>query len=498
MTASPTTSQPASSSGVDAQRDPHARYTSPLAERYASRAMLELWSARERYGLWRRLWLALAEAERELGVDVPAEAIAEMRAHLDDIDFAAVARYEAKLRHDVMAHVYAFGDVAPAARRVIHLGATSAYVTDNADLILMRRGLELLRAKIVGVLSELAAFARRWRDEPALGYTHLQPAQLTTVGKRATLWMQDLVLDVADVDHRISTLPFRGVKGTTGTQASFLDLLGGDHARVRQLDELVTRKMGFGRALPVTGQTYTRKVDAQVLGVVAGIASSAAKFSGDVRMLQAFGEIEEPFEKEQIGSSAMAYKRNPMRSERIAALARFVLSLEPNANQTHSVQYFERTLDDSANRRLAIPESFLATDAILVLMANVAGGLEVHPARIRRRVADELPFMATEQLIVRAVRAGGDRQEAHEVIRRHSIAAARALKDGGERNDMLERLAADPEFALPIEDLRAVTDASRFVGRSPEQVDEFLAEVVDPLLAAAPGDGARHREEIRV
>jgi len=481
------------------ESDAHARYSSPLAERYASRRMLQLWSAQERYGLWRRLWLALAEAERELGVDIPDEAIAEMRAHLDDIDFAAVARYEAKLRHDVMAHVYAFGDVAPAARRVIHLGATSAYVTDNADLILMRRGLELLRAKAVAVLGEMAAFARRWRAEPALGYTHLQPAQLTTVGKRATLWMQDLVLDVADIDYRIATLPFRGVKGTTGTQASFLDLLGGDHAKVRRLDELVTEKMSFAGSLPVTGQTYTRKLDAQVLGVVAGLAASAAKFSGDVRMLQAFGEIEEPFEKEQVGSSAMAYKRNPMRSERIAALARFVLSLEPNANQTHSVQYFERTLDDSANRRLAIPESFLATDAIMVLMTNVASGLEVHPARIRRRVADELPFMATEQLIVRAVRAGGDRQEAHEVIRRHSIAAARALKDGGERNDMLERLAADPAFALPIEDLRAATDATRYVGRSAEQVDEFLDEVVDPLLATAEeSEALRHREEVRV
>jgi adenylosuccinate lyase len=492
MTASPGGSAPSAN-------DPHSRYSSPLAERYASRQMLELWSARERYGLWRRLWLALAEAERELGVDIPDEALAEMRAHLDDVDFAAVARYESKLRHDVMAHVYAFGDVAPAARRVIHLGATSAYVTDNADLILMRRGLELLRAKLLGVLSELATFARRWRDEPALGYTHLQPAQLTTVGKRATLWMQDLVLDLDDLEYRIATLPFRGVKGTTGTQASFLDLLGGDHAKVRRLDELVTEKMGFAGSLPVTGQTYTRKIDAQVLGVVAGVAASAAKFSGDVRMLQAFGEIEEPFEKEQIGSSAMAYKRNPMRSERIAALARFVLSLEPNANQTHSVQYFERTLDDSANRRLAIPESFLATDAILVLMTNVAGGLEVHPARIRRRVADELPFMATEQLIVRAVRAGGDRQQAHEVIRRHSIAAARALKDGAERNDMLERLAADPEFGLPIEDLRAATDATRYVGRSPQQVDEFLEEVVEPLLAGVDDRGLRaQREEVRV
>jgi adenylosuccinate lyase len=474
----------------------HDRYSSPLAERYASRAMLELWSARHRHGLWRRLWLALAEAERELGVDIPADAIAQMRQHLDDVDFDVVAAYERRFRHDVMAHVHAFGDVAPAARPYLHLGATSAYVTDNADLILMRRGLELLRAKVAQLLEALAAFARRWRDEPTLGYTHLQPAQLTTVGKRATLWMQDFVLDLADLEHRIRTLPFRGVKGTTGTQASFLQLLDGDHAKVRRLDELVTRAMQFPTSLPVTGQTYTRKIDAQVLGVVAGIAASASKFSGDVRMLQAFGEVEEPFETEQIGSSAMAYKRNPMRSERIAALARFVQTLEPNANLTHGVQYFERTLDDSANRRLAIPESFLATDAVLVLCANVGGGLEVHPARIRRRIADELPFMATEELIVRAVRAGGDRQAAHEVIRRHSIAAARAMKDDGAENDMLRRLALDPEFGVGIEDLQAAADPRRYVGRAPEQVDEFLREVVEPLLAGTASE--TEREELRV
>ncbi|HEY0972407.1 MAG TPA: adenylosuccinate lyase [Gemmatimonadales bacterium] len=474
----------------------HDRYSSPLAERYASSAMLELWSARHRHGLWRRLWLALAEAERELGVDIPGEAIAQMRAHLDDIDFAAVAAYERRFRHDVMAHVHAFGDVAPAARPYLHLGATSAFVTDNADLILMRRGMELLRAKVGGVLQALAVFAREWREEPTLGYTHIQPAQLTTVGKRAVLWMQDFVLDHEELGHRIARLPFRGVKGTTGTQASFLQLFDGDHAKVRELDRLVTRNMGFAASLPATGQTYTRKLDAMVLDAVAGVAASASKFSGDIRMLQAFGEIEEPFETEQIGSSAMAYKRNPMRSERIAALARFVLSLEPNANQTHSVQYFERTLDDSANRRLAIPESFLATDAILVLVANVAGGLEVHPARIRRRLAEELPFMATEELIVRAVRAGGDRQVAHEVIRRHSIAAARAMKDEGAENDMLARLAADPEYAVPMEDLRSVTDPARFVGRAPEQVDEFLEEVLGPLLAGE--DSTVAREELRV
>jgi adenylosuccinate lyase len=483
-----------------AARDRHAGYTSPLSERYASRAMLELWSPRTRHGLWRELWAALAEAERELGVAIPEDAIAEMRAHVADIDFDAVAAYEKRFRHDVMAHVHAFADVAPAARKFIHLGATSAYVTDNADLILMRRGLALLRAKALGALASLAGFARQWRDVPTLGYTHLQPAQLTTVGKRATLWMQDLALDVADIEHRIATLPFRGVKGTTGTQASFLALFDGDHERVRRLDRLVTEKMGFATALAVTGQTYTRKLDAQVLSAVSGVAASAAKFASDVRMLQAFGEIEEPFETEQIGSSAMAYKRNPMRSERINSLARFVLSLEPNANQTHAVQYFERTLDDSANRRLSIPEAFLAADAILVLVTNVAAGLEVHPARIRRRVDDELPFMATEEIIVRAVRGGGDRQAVHEVIRRHSVEAARAVKGGAPRNDLLERLAGDPEFAalgVSLDDLHAALDPSRFVGRAPEQVDEFLAEVAEPLLARHAGATAG-REEVRV
>jgi len=474
----------------------HAQYSTPLAERYASRDMLALWSPQRRHGLWRRLWLALAEAEKSLGVPIPDEAIAQMRAHLDDIDFAAVAAYEKRFRHDVMAHVHAFGDVAPAAKGFIHYGATSCFVTDNAELLLMREGLALLRAKVVDTLRELAAFARTWRDQPTLGYTHLQPAQLTTVGKRATLWMQDLVLDLSELDHRDATLPFRGVKGTTGTQASFLEIFGGDHAKVRELDRLVTRAMGFGASIPVSGQTYTRKIDAQVLAVVAGIAASAAKLASDLRMLQAFGEIEEPFEKEQIGSSAMAYKRNPMRCERINSLARFVAALEPNANQTHAVQYFERTLDDSANRRLVIPESFLATDAILVLLANVASGLEVHPARIAARVNDELPFMATEELIVRAVRAGRSRQDAHEVIRRHSIAAARAMKDEGRANDMLDRLAGDPGFGVALDDIRAALDAARFVGRAPQQVDEFLAEVVDPILEASLPPTPR--EEVRV
>jgi adenylosuccinate lyase len=475
----------------------HARYSSPLAERYASKAMLELWSAARRHGLWRRLWLALAEAEQELGVPIPNEAINQMRAHLDDIDFAVAASYEKRFRHDVMAHVHAFGDVAPAARGFIHYGATSAYVTDNADLILMRHGLELLREKVVRVLRALSTFAREWRAEPTLGSTHLQPAQPTTVGKRATLWMQDLVLDLADLEHRITTLPCRGVKGTTGTQASFLEIFNGDHAKVRELDRRVSQKMQFHSSISVSGQTYSRKLDAQVLGVVAGIASSAMKFSGDLRVLQSVGEIEEPFESEQIGSSAMAYKRNPMRCERIASLARFVVSLEPNANLTHGVQFFERTLDDSANRRLVIPESFLATDAILLLMNNVVSGLEVHPARIRRRLEDELPFMATEELIVRAVRAGGDRQVAHERIRQHSIEAARAMKNGATRNDMLDRLANDDDFNVSVADLESVLEPMRFVGRSPQQVDEFLDEVVAPLLEHAASE-SDHGDEVSV
>jgi adenylosuccinate lyase len=476
---------------------PKRRYSSPLADRYASAAMLELWSPAVRYGLWRRLWLALAEGQKELGVPITDEAVTQMRRAVDDIDFDAVAAYEKRFRHDIMAHIHAFGDAAPAAKRFIHLGATSAFVTDNADLILMRRALSLLRGRIRDVIRSLAAFAEAWRDQPTLGYTHLQPAQPTTVGKRATLWMQDLVLDLADLEYRMRTLPFRGVKGTTGTQASFLELFDGDHEKVRRLDQIVTRKMGFTASLPVTGQTYSRKLDAGILSVVAGVAASAGKFSSDIRMLQAFGEMEEPSETEQIGSSAMAYKRNPMRSERIASLARFVISLEGNANQTHSVQFFERTLDDSANRRLVIPESFLATDAILILMENVSAGLEVHRAVIERRLADQLPFMATEELLVRAVQSGGDRQVAHETIRKHSVEAARAMKKGAPRNDLLERLASDRSFGISLADLQGTLDFRRFIGRAPEQVDEFLRDVITPLFA---GDTAHSTpaEEIQV
>lgn len=476
---------------------PKDTYSSPLADRYASAAMLKLWSPAARHGLWRRLWVALAQAEKELGVDIPAEAIAQMERGVDDIDFDAAASYEKRFRHDVMAHVHAFGDVAPAAKRFIHLGATSAYVTDNADLILMRRALSLLRTRICDVLRSLAAFAEEWRDQPTLGYTHLQPAQPTTVGKRATLWMLDLVLDLYDLDYRVRTLPFRGVKGTTGTQASFLELFDGDHEKVRLLDQLVTQKMGFAASLPVTGQTYSRKLDAGILSVVAGLSASAAKFSSDVRVLQAFGEMSEPSETEQIGSSAMAYKRNPMRSERIASLARFVISLEGNANQTHSVQFLERTLDDSANRRLVIPESFLATDAILLLMDNVASGLEVNTAVIERRLGDELPFMATEQLLVRVVQGGGDRQVAHETIRRHSVEAARAMKQGAAHNDLLERLAGDKSFGIGLKELRGTLDAKRFTGRAAEQVDEFLRDVIAPVFAGDVAHSER-AEEIQV
>lgn len=458
--------------------------------------MLELWSPRTRYGLWRRLWLALAEGEKKLGVPIPDEAITQMRANLDKINFDQVAAYERRFRHDVMAHVHAFGDAAPAAKPFIHLGATSAFLTDNADLILMRRGLELLRGRLLMVLRSLSAFAAKWKDEPTLGYTHLQPAQLTTVGKRATLWLQDLVLDLSDLDHRAATLPLLGVKGTTGTQATFLDLFDGDHEKVRELDRLVTSMMGFQASIPVAGQTYTRKIDASILSIIAGIAASAAKFSGDVRMLQSFGEIEEPFEDEQIGSSAMAYKRNPMRSERIAGLARFVLSLEPNANQTHSVQYFERTLDDSANRRLVIPESFLAAEAILLLMANVASGLEVRRKRIAQRVRAELPLMATERLILRAVRKGVDRQTAHEVIRRHSMASSDADHEPGSANDLLDRLASDPALGLSRDEIDDAADPRAFIGRAPEQVEEFLSQVLGPVLAGT--DESAETPEIRV
>lgn len=451
--------------------------------------MQGLWGERRRIGLWRRLWLALMTAQKELGLDIPDGAIAALRAHLDDADLDEAAEYEKRLRHDVMAHIHHLGDQAPAARAYLHLGATSAYVTDNADLVLMREGLQLLLGRVAAVLVALGKLARRHRDLPCLAYTHFQPAQLTTVGKRATLWMQEFALDAEELLHRIATMRFRGVKGATGTQASFLELFEGDDGKVRDLDLRVAREMGFPLVFPVTGQTYTRKVDAQVLATLSGIAQAAAKFATDLRLLQHEGELLEPCESEQVGSSAMPYKRNPMRAERMTSLARFVIELEGNAWHTAAEQWLERTLDDSANRRLVIPEAFLATDAILVLATNVAAGLEVREAEIARHVAAAMPLLATERLLMRGVKAGGDRQQLHEVIRRHSLAAEPA--------DLLERLARDPAFKkLGVRAEAGELDPAAYVGRAPRQVDEFLDRLIPELMqeihavapAAAPAE----------
>jgi adenylosuccinate lyase len=458
-------------------------YTSPLGARYASPAMQALWGERRRIGLWRRLWLALMETQRELGLDIPERALSELTAHLDDADLERVAEHEKRLRHDVMAHIHHLGEQAPAAKPYLHLGATSAYVTDNTDLILMREGLGLLLGRIAAVLVALAKLARRYRDLPCLAYTHFQPAQLTTVGKRVTLWIQEFQLDAEELLHRLDTLQFRGVKGTTGTQASFLELFAGDDAKVRELDLRVSRRMGFERVFPITGQTYPRKLDAQVLAALSGIAASAAKFATDLRLLQHEGEMLEPFESEQVGSSAMAYKRNPMRAERIASLARFVIELEGNAWHTAASQWLERTLDDSANRRLVLPEAFLASDAILVLATNVAAGVEVREAVIARHVAAQLPFLATEALLMRGVKAGGDRQRLHEVIRTHSLAVAQAVAERGATNDLLERLARDPAFkTLSVAARPDELDPAAYVGRAPRQVAEFLDLVLPPVL----------------
>ena len=472
-------------------------WVSPLSVRYASPAMQSLWSERRRIGLWRRLWLALMEAEGELGLAIPEDALVQLRGHLDDVDLDKAAEYEKRLRHDVMAHIHALGDQAPAARPYLHLGATSAFVTDNADLLLMREGLQILLGRVAAVLVALGKLARRYRAVPCLAYTHFQPAQLTTVGKRITLWMADFALDAEELLHRIEFMQLRGVKGTTGTQASFLELFDGDHEKVRELDRRVARKMGFPRVYAVTGQTYTRKVDAQVLAVLSGVAASAAKIATDLRLLQHEGEILEPFESEQVGSSAMPYKRNPMRAERMTGLARYVIELEGNAWHTAATQWLERTLDDSANRRLVLPESFLAADAILVLATNVAAGLEVREPVIARHVAEALPFLATERLLMRGVKAGGDRQTLHEVIRRHSMATAQAMAERGAANDVLQRLTADPAFqALRLSVAPDELDAAVYVGRAPEQVDEFLDQVIPQLMreieavapAAAPAE----------
>jgi adenylosuccinate lyase len=454
--------------------DPHQTYVSPLAARNASKEMLKLFSARHKFGLWRRLWLELARAERSLGVDrITPDALAQMEAKLDDIDFGLAADWEKRLRHDVMAHVHTFEHAAPAAKGIIHLGATSQYVVDNADLMIMRDGLRLVAERLANAIDALGTFAQRWRDLPTLGYTHFQPAQPTTVGKRATLWAQDLIIDLEEVEHRIATLKFRGVKGTVGTQASFLALFNGDGGKCDQLDAIVTERFGFPASFTVTGQTYPRKVDAQIVNALAGVAASVHRFANDVRLLAGLKQLEEPFEAEQVGSSAMAYKRNPMRCERATGLARFVMTLASSPLQTAAEQWFERTLDDSSNKRLTVPEAFLAIDGCLQIVTDVARGLVVYPSTVTATLAAELPFMATEEILMAAVSAGGDRQDVHERIRVHSQAAAATVKRDGQPNDLIPRLAADPAFAGI--DLGAVLDARKFTGRAAEQVDRFIA-----------------------
>jgi adenylosuccinate lyase len=425
------------------------------------------------------MWVALAESEKELGLNISDEQINQLKANIDHIDFEAAAGYERELRHDVMAHIHTYGDVCPDARGIIHLGATSCYVTDNADLVLLREGLELVRNRLVQIIDALGKFATEYRDLPCLGFTHLQPAQPTTVGKRAAIWCYDLVLDLEELEHRINKLRFRGVKGTTGTQATFLSLFAGDHSKVEELDQLVADKLGFEESYAVTGQTYTRKVDTQIIGVLSGIAQSANKTGCDIRILQSRKELEEPFEKKQIGSSAMAYKRNPMRSERMCSLARYVTSLQSSADQTFANQWLERTLDDSANRRLTIPQAFLAVDAVLILFQNITDGLVVYPKTIEKHLNEELPFMATEEILMAGVQAGGDRQKLHEQIRVHSQDAAQQVKEHGQANDLLERLKNDPSFENA--DLSGALDGRRFVGRAPEQVDSFVANVVQQI-----------------
>jgi len=454
-------------------------FTSPLVERNASREMAELFGAQKKFGTWRRLWLELAKAEKNLGLDIKQNQIDEMAAHLDDIDFDKAAVYERQFRHDVMAHVYTFGEVAPKAAPIIHLGATSCYVGDNADLIVMRDALRLIAGKLAAVIDLLAKFAEQYRDLPTLGFTHYQPAQLVTVGKRATLWCQESAMDLDEVEHRIETMPFRGVKGTTGTQASFMELFEGKHAKIKQLDKDVAAAFGFKKVCPVTGQTYPRKIDTMIVNTLALVAQSAHKTCNDLRLLANLKEMEEPFEKSQIGSSAMAYKRNPMRCERVTALARLVLSLATSPAMTASEQWFERTLDDSANKRVVIPEAFLAVDGILQILLNVFDGLVVYPKVIEAHVMAELPFMATENILMAAVKAGGNRQDLHEKIRQYSQAAANEVKRLGKPNDLISRLKADEAFAdLNFE---KVLDPTAYVGRAPEQVDEFIRAVVAPI-----------------
>lgn len=462
-------------------RDAH-RYQHPLTDRYASTEMQRIFSPAHRYGVWRRLWLALAEAQASLGLGISEEALNQMRQGLDDIDLEKAAEYERRFRHDVMAHVHLFGDTAPAARGIIHLGATSAFIGDNTDLILHREALTLLRHRIVRTIEALAAFARAHRDLPTLGYTHFQPAQPTTVGKRATLWIQDLMLDLEELEFRIQTLRFRGVRGTTGTQASFLELFEGNHAQVEALDQRVAEKMGFPERYGVSGQTYPRKVDAALAATLAGLGATVSRFGNDLRLLSHLQEVEEPFESEQIGSSAMPYKRNPMRAERMCALGRHAITLFQDPAQTAATQWLERTLDDSANRRLSIPDGYLTVDGALVLYENVATDLRVHPAVVTRNLEVHLPFMATETILMHAVQRGGDRQALHERIRQHALAAADAMKQG-EAADLVRRMADDDAFGMDEGAIRALINPHRFVGRAPEQVDQFLATQVEPMLA---------------
>ncbi|MEM7454743.1 MAG: adenylosuccinate lyase [Planctomycetota bacterium] len=455
-------------------------YQNPLISRYASTEMSRIWSPNRKFGTWRRLWLALAQAEKQLGLPIEQSQLDEMSSNLDDIDFAVARKFEKKLRHDVMAHVHTFGEQCPGAAPVIHLGATSCFVTDNTDLILLRDSLELVTQRLAVVIRQMASFATEHRELACLGFTHLQPAQPTTVGKRACLWNQDFVDDLNDLEHRRDNLKARGAKGTTGTQASFLKLFNGDHEKVSKLDELIATSLGFGGSYAVTGQTYPRKVDCQVLDALSGLAQSAHKMATDVRILANRKEMEEPFEKDQIGSSAMAYKRNPMRCERICSLARFVMSLQSSPANTLATQWMERTLDDSANRRLVLPQAFLAIDAILILLENVTRQMVVYPQVIAKNLGAELPFMATENVLMAAVAAGGDRQHLHEKIRVHSQDAASVVKNDGGENDLIDRLKADEEFAGL--DLESILDARSFVGRSPEQVDEFNESIVQPVI----------------
>ncbi|MCL4204410.1 MAG: adenylosuccinate lyase [Pirellulaceae bacterium] len=474
---------------------PSETYENPLITRYASKEMSLLWSDKKKFTTWRRLWVALAEAEQELGLPVTDEQIAELKSQVENVNMEAANRYERKFRHDVMAHVHAYGDVCPKAAPIIHWGATSCYVTDNTDLILLRQSLQLTARRLAAVIDRLASFARQHRALACLGFTHLQPAQPTTVGKRACLWAYDLALDLVEVEHRINRLKARSIKGTTGTQASFLALFDGNHDKVKRLERRVAQKIGFEATYAVTGQTYSRKIDSQIADVLSGIAQSAHKMATDLRILASRKELEEPFEEQQIGSSAMAYKRNPMRSERICSLARFAISLQSSTANTLATQWMERTLDDSANRRLVLPQAFLAIDAILVLCQNVASGLVVYPGVIAKNLREELPFMASENILMAAVAAGGDRQELHERIRQHSQAAGAVVKNEGRPNDLIERLRSDEAFAGL--DFTAAMDPAQFVGRAPQQVDEFLTEIVTPIRQRYP-DSAVVQAEVNV